>query len=278
MIKIELLNKDKENISGKFDHEKEYAPFMAQGNQLCTLGIKEYVYQMGDKIRVTVADVPGYYLVQMDETLAPSLLYFTQEEWLYEIPLTENLRKSSVETAFKSARHSLTVRKAHPFEISNYQNLSFNAHDQKENSGVYPHASANVETRDESVFFAKNAIDGKCANLSHGSYPFASWGINQQADAELTIDFGRYVEVDQLSLLFRCDFPHDSYWQSVEVTFSKGNCMSFDTEKQAEYQNFKFPTQQTTFIKLGHLNKAQDDSPFPALTQIEVFGKNKPVQ
>lgn len=124
MMKIELLNKDKENISGKFDHEKEHAPFMAQGNQLCTLGIKEYVYQMGDKIRVTVDDVPGYYLVQMDETLAPSLLYFTQEEWLYEIPLTENLRKSSVETAFKSARHSLTVRKAHPFEISNYQNLS----------------------------------------------------------------------------------------------------------------------------------------------------------
>lgn len=154
-MKIELLNKNKENISGKFDHEKEHAPFMAQGNQLCTLGIKEYVYQMGDKIRVTVDDVPGYYMVQMDETLAPSLLYFTQEEWLYEIPLTENLRKSSVETAFKSARHSLTARKAYPFEISNYQNISFNAHDQKENTGVYPHASANVETRDESVFLRK---------------------------------------------------------------------------------------------------------------------------
>ena len=79
--------------------------------------------------------------------------------------------------------------------------------------------------------------------------------------------------MDQLSLLFRCDFPHDSYWQSVEVTFSNGNCMSFDTEKQEEFQNFKFPTQQSTFIKLSHLNKAQDDSPFPALTQIEVLEK-----
>ncbi len=274
MIKIELLNKDKESLSGKFDHEKEYAPLMAQGDQLCALGIKEYEYQAGDKIRVTVDEAPGYYMVQLDETLAPSLLYFTQEEWLYEIPLAENLRKSSVDTAFKSARHSLSVRKAQPFEIANYQNLSFNPHDQKESSGVYPHASANVETRDEAVFFAKNAIDGKLANLSHGSYPFASWGINQQADAELNIDFGRNVEVDQLNLLFRCDFPHDSYWQSVQVTFSNGNCLTFDTEKYAEFQNFKFSTQQTTFLRLGHLKKALDDSPFPALTQIEVFGKN----
>ncbi|PLW61136.1 hypothetical protein [Lactococcus lactis] len=278
MIKIELLNKEKDNIYGKYDHEKEYAPFIARGEKLCTLGLKEYFYQIGDKIRVTVDQVPGFYMVQLDETLAPSLLYFTQKEWLFEIPLTDNLRKASVETAFKSVRHSLTVRKAYPFEISNYQNLSFNPHDQKKSSGVYPHISANVETRDESIFFVKNAIDGKLANLSHGSYPFASWGINQQPDAELTIDFGRTVEVDNLSFLFRCDFPHDSYWQSVQVIFSNGNRMTFDTEKYSEYQNFNFSLQQTSFIKLACLKKAQDDSPFPALVQIEVFGKNKSEQ
>lgn len=260
MIKIELLNKEKDNIYGKYDHEKEYAPFIARGEKLCTLGLKEYFYQIGDKIRVTVDQVPGFYMVQLDETLAPSLLYFTQKEWLFEIPLTDNLRK------------------AYPFEISNYQNLSFNPHDQKKSSGVYPHISANVETRDESIFFVKNAIDGKLANLSHGSYPFASWGINQQPDAELTIDFGRTVEVDNLSFLFRCDFPHDSYWQSVQVIFSNGNRMTFDTEKYSEYQNFNFSLQQTSFIKLACLKKAQDDSPFPALVQIEVFGKNKSEQ
>ncbi len=135
MIKIELLNKEKDNIYGKYDHEKEYAPFIARGEKLCTLGLKEYFYQIGDKIRVTVDQVPGFYMVQLDETLAPSLLYFTQKEWLFEIPLTDNLRKASVETAFKSVRHSLTVRKAYPFEISNYQNLSFNPHDQKKEFG-----------------------------------------------------------------------------------------------------------------------------------------------
>ncbi len=70
-------------------------------------------------------------------------------------PWTESHRKSSVETAFVSQRHHLMVRKAQAFEITNYQNLSFNAHDQKSATGAYPHASANVETRDDSVFLPR---------------------------------------------------------------------------------------------------------------------------
>ena len=276
MIKIELLNQKNQAIRGKIDHEKEEADFIATGNQLCVLGIKDYRYQLGDKIRVNVDYLEqAYYMVQLDETLVPSLVYFTQDEWIFELPLAENLIKSSVETAFSSNRHSIMVRKAHDFEIENYQNLSFNAHDQKENSDVYPHAFANVETRDDSVFFAKNAIDGKYANLSHGSYPFASWGINQQKDAALTIDFGREVEIDKIALLLRCDFPHDSFWEQIRVSFSDGEYFVFDTERKVEFQTFEFEARLTSTVTLSHLKKVADDSPFPALTQIEVFGKNK---
>lgn len=66
---------------------------------------------------------------------------------------------------------------------------------------MFPHASANVETRGELAFFAKNAIDGKSANRSHGSYPFQSWGINQQADAALTVAFGRRISIDRLNFI-----------------------------------------------------------------------------
>lgn len=114
------------------------------------------------------------------------------------------------------------VRKAYDFEINHYQNLSINPHDQKEDTYAYPHATANVETRDDVVFFAKNAIDGKYGNLSHGSYPYNSWGINQQAEATLTIEFGRVVEVDWIRLLFRADYPHDSHWKEVTLCFSNG--------------------------------------------------------
>lgn len=274
MLKLELLNQDNQVIVGKIDHEKENGPFCLVSDQFCLLAIKDYQYQAGDKIRISTDQEASYLMVQLDETLAPTLLFMKDKEWIFELPLAENLRKSSVETAFSSSRHQLMVRKAHEFEITNYQNLSFNSHDQKEDSGAFPHAIANVETRDESVFFAKNAIDGKYGNLSHGSYPFASWGINQQADAQLTINFGRLVEVDQISLLLRADFPHDSYWTEVEIEFSSGKVLTLKTEKSADFQVFNFTKEKTEFVKLKNMKKAADESPFPALTQIEVFGKN----
>ena len=54
---------------------------------------------------------------------------------------------------------------------------------------------------------------------------------------------------------------------------------SFQTEKNLSYRrrmrwlfrNFAFPKKETSRITYGQLQKAGDDSPFPALTQIEVL-------
>ncbi|MEI5993831.1 hypothetical protein [Candidatus Enterococcus mansonii] len=275
MIKIELKNEENQTIIGRIDHEKECGPFVAEGDSLAVLAIKDYSYECGDKIIVTINEEDTYFVVQLDETLAPSLIFVPQKTWEYSIPLTESTRKASVETAFHSKRHHLMVRKAYDFEIRNYQNLSFNSHDQKEISGVYPHVKANVETRDDAVFFAKNAIDGKYGNLSHGSYPFASWGINQQADAALTIEFGRKVDIDWIRLLFRGDYPHDSYWNEVTLEFSDGTQLVVPTTNATSFQEIRFPLKVTESVTFKELKKAADSSPFPALTQIEVFGRNK---
>lgn len=40
------------------------------------------------------------------------------------------------------------------------RNLAKNVMDQHGETNCYPHASANVETRGEAVFAARNAIDG----------------------------------------------------------------------------------------------------------------------
>lgn len=241
---------------------------------MAVLAIKDYPYQEGDKIVVTTPEEDCYFVVQLDETLAPTLIYLPGSRWEYTIPTQESAKKAMVETGFSANRHHLLVRKAYDFEISAYQNLSFNAHDQKDATGVYPHAEANVETRNEAVFFAKNAIDGKYANISHGSYPFSSWGINQQKDAALTIDFGRKVKVDWVRLLFRGDYPHDSYWTEVTLAFSDGEEFVFETTNAMAFQEFKFPVKETEYIVLKNLKKAEDASVFPALTQIEIFGKN----
>lgn len=275
MITIELKNQQNQPIIGRLDHEKELQPFKVIGEGLAVLAIKEYKYEAGDRIVVTVENEGCYFMVQMDETLVPSLVYLSQNSWEYQIPFTESARKASIETSFQSKRHHLMVRKAYDFEIHNYQNLSFNAHDQKEESSAYPHAVANVETRDDAVFFAKNAIDGRYGNLSHGSYPFASWGINQQKDAAWTVYFGRKVKTDWIRLLFRGDYPHDSYWTEITLHFSDGEELTVVTTNSLAFQDIKFPVRETEYVTVKNLKKATDDSPFPALTQIEIFGYNQ---
>ena len=136
----------------------------------------------------------------------------------------------------------------------------------------YPHASANVETRGEAVFAAKNAIDGVTANHDHGKWPFASWGINQRDDAEIKLEFGREISTDRIVLHTRADFPHDNWWVKGTVEFSDGSSMVLDLEKTDGAQEFTFSEKKISWLVLKDLIKADDPSPFPALTQIEVFG------
>lgn len=275
MIYLQLKNKQQEIITGSIDHDKEPSLFSVSGKEMVVLGIKEYLYKEGDFIEILSEEKNIYLYVQLEETLAPSIIFMPNGRWTFSPLLTEDRRKASIDTSFLSHRHCLIVRKALDHEIHNYQNLSFNPYDQKEFTGAYPHSLANVETRNEVVFFAKNAIDGKLANLSHGSYPFTSWGINQQSDAQLTIDFGREVQIDWVRLLFRGDYPHDSHWIQVTLSFSDGEDLIFETTNSLLFQDLKFPKKITSTLTLKNLIKADDESPFPALTQIEIYGKNQ---
>ena len=153
-----------------------------------------------------------------------------------------------------------------------YRNLALNVNDQHGNTVCFPRAHANVETRGESVFAAMNAIDGVTENRSHGAWPYASWGINRQDDAELTLEFGRPVAVDQVILYTRADFPHDNWWVDGKLTFSDGSSMQLPMEKSVLPHVFTFEKKTVEWLKLGELIKADDPSPFPALTQIEVYG------
>ncbi|GAF38710.1 hypothetical protein FC83_GL001987 [Agrilactobacillus composti DSM 18527 = JCM 14202] len=273
-ITIELLDAQGQVKSGAISSDQDPIDYRQSGENLVAFGTKAMTWEAGDQIKVTTEKPQQYLWVQLDETLAPSLVYLAGTQWTYQMPFAEKLIPSQLDTSFHSTRHYLAVRLAQPFEVNRYQNLALNTHDQYHETGLYPHAKANVETRGESVFFAKNAIDGKLANLAHGSYPFQSWGINQQADAALTVEFGRTVAVDRVDLLFRGDYPHDSYWTQVTLAFSDGSTLKLDTAKDLNLQTFKFASRQVQWVQLKDLQKAGDDSPFPALTQIEVYGYN----
>lgn len=230
----------------------------------------EQAYQEGDVICLK-ADEAGYAVVQLEDSLAPVTAYLNGTYTL-TIPFGEK-KVAYSDKNFAGEKHLLTARTAQPWETVQYRNLAFNTLDSHENNGLYPHASANVETRGESVFAARNAVNGNTANASHGSYPYESWGVNRQDDAEIVIDFGHTVMIDRAVITLRADFPHDNWWQSALLTFSDGSTQALSFEKTDLPQSVSFAPRAVTSAKLHSMKKdLSDPSPFPALTQIELWG------
>ena len=230
------------------------------------------IYTLGDSIELSASSYPQYIIWQVDDALGAAMCYVT-EKVRYLIPFDEKKKVYSPKT-FSWDRHYLYARVATEEEIRSYRNLSVNSADQHDVVGCYPHASANVETRGESVFAARNAIDGLTENHGHGKWPFTSWGINRDPNAEMKIEFGRTVEVDCIQIFLRADFPHDSYWTQGKIRFSDGSIETLHFQKTDKGQRFTIRPRKVEWLTLGELIKNDDDSPFPALTQIEVCGKD----
>jgi hypothetical protein len=230
-------------------------------------------YRDGDRIVIDHGGEKGLYWMQLDEALGQALVYFTDDEFSYPIPMGDK-RVCFSPKAFSGSRHVLHVRPATEAEAKAYRNVAFNPYDNHGITGFYPHAHANVETRNEMTFAARNAIDGIFENGSHGEYPYSSWGINRDPNACLTVDFGRSVTVDLIRLTLRADFPHDSWWTEATVTFSDSSSLVLPLKKTPLPQPFPFEAKTVSSLQLDRLVKADDGSPFPALTQIELFGRD----
>ena len=213
-------------------------------------------YALGDYFEVEVDHAPTFLMVSMDESLGESLIYVTEKTWKYVVPFNLQREWPYPAAAFAGSFHYVKARFADESEVTRYRNVLLNMHDQRnDNFGAFPHASANAETRGEYVFFARNAIDGIIANEKHGNYPYQSWGINQDDNAELTVELGRPVAVDAIGITLRADYPHDSYWTEMTVEFSDGSTEILKPQKISETQKFTFSERKTSWIKLKNLVK-----------------------
>ena len=229
-------------------------------------------YQPGDRIAMEISRPGQFCVVQFEDTMMPALIYVAQREINFYIPFGEQAITYSPKS-FQGSRHLIRARLATPEELAARRNLAFNCYDQHGDTGYYPHASANVETRGEAVFAARNAIDGIFANSSHGEYPYQSWGINRDPNAALTLDFGREVLLDELRITERADFPHDNYWTRATITFSDGSKLDIPLVQSCKPQSITFPPRRVRSLVLSQLIQAEGPSPFPALTQIEAWGR-----
>lgn len=238
-----------------------------------TILVYEGEYEEGDTILFETGKTNTHYVIRIDDCMDEAFVYITKPEVVYTIPFGEK-KVSYNPKAFMGKRHYLTMREAFDHEVSSYRNIAKNGVDQHGDTGCFPHTFANVETRGEAVFAARNAIDGILSNESHGEWPYESWGINCQDDAEMTLDFGRPMDFDRIVLYTRADFPHDNWWVKATFTFSDGTKEVVDMEKSQKPHIFSVEKKNITWLKISDLIKADDPSPFPALTQVEVYGKD----
>ena len=225
-------------------------------------------YEQGDEIRF--ATDYEYAVVQVNQAVKPARVYLPTKEFVFRLPLEGINPAVYAPGAFSSDLHVCSIK---PDTLRGYRNLAENPADQRGDVTAYPHATANVETRDESWFCARNVIDGEHIANGHGPWPYGSWGIGARTDAELTLDFGREVEVDKMVLYLRADFPHDAYWIQGSVLLDDGFEMTYPLEGIDGPQEIDLGGRhRIRSMKLYKLIKCDNPSAFPSLRQLEVYG------
>ncbi len=226
-------------------------------------------YEPGDAI---VISGPAHLVVRMDQALPAGEVYLPSGRMHWRVPAGEH-RLAYPPAAFEAPRHIIFARAMEEGEAARTRNLALNPADLRGETDFFPHCTANVETRNEACFCARNVIDGIRLNTFHGEWPFQSWGIGAREDAWCELDFGREVLAERMALTLRADFPHDAYWTAGHAVLSDGTDVAFTLRKTADRQWVDLGNKKISRLRLERLIKSDDPSAFPALTQWEVYGR-----
>ena len=228
------------------------------------------IWNEGDSVEIT-APRGAHLWLRMDAAIPEGEVYCPNGRMVWRVPSGEH-RLAYAPNAFDGPRHILSARIMADGELRALRDIARNPLDLRGNTDFYPHCTANVETRDESVFAARNVIDGLRYNTYHGEWPYESWGIGAREDAWCKLDFGREVIVERMALTLRADFPHDAWWVSGHVTDSEGRDTTFDLSRTGERQWINLGGRQVRWLRLEGMVKSDDPSAFPSLRAWEVLG------
>ena len=226
----------------------------------------------GDSVVITT-EKGAHLWAQMDAAMMPGEVYLPEGHMRWIVPAGEGRRAYSP-ALFVPGRHVVSARAMTPDECAARRNLACNPADLRGDTDFFPHCTANVETRGESVFAARNVIDGFRHNISHGDWPYQSWGIGAREDAWCLLDLGREVDIDEMALTLRADFPHDAWWVRGQVELSDGFVMDFPLQKTGDRQFIALGRHRVRWLRLQNMVKSDDPSAFPSLIEWEVFGRD----
>jgi len=109
------------------------------------------------------------------------------------------------------------------------------------------------------------------ARLYQDENNIGDYYLNEQGSGYLP--YADY-DINKIYLYTRADFPHNNWWVQATITFSDGSKEVVNMEKSVKPHVFSIEKNQITWLKIGNLIQSDDPSPFPAMTQIEVYGRN----
>jgi hypothetical protein len=228
-------------------------------------------YAKGDHL---VVKGPKALALTVDAAWPEARLYAPRGTVDYRVPVGREVHEEGrayPPEAFAGERHTLTVRPLAPDELAEYRNLAHNSLDLRGDTTFFPHCTSNSECRGEPEFAARNAVDGFTRNNGHGAWPLQSWGPEQRTDLWLKVDFGRAVELEQVALWLRADFPHDKVWDSAVLEFSDGSREAITLRHSGERQVFAFARRVTSSVRLVDL-KQSEPLGWCAVSEMEVWG------
>ncbi len=240
-IKITNFNKNKAQAELKLNYDKTFSDsdqIIVEGNLFST--------------------------VSMNFSPVPATLYSPSKRILVDI--------NAAVKDFAGTSHEIVASKATNEAILGYRNLAYNPFDWQENSvSFYPHITASSECRNEAQYAARNVINGKTKNENHSGWEYCSWGPEKSSENWLKLDFGRLVELDQIKLFIRAEFPHDGYWKKGAIYFSDGSSEGISIKRTKEEQVFQFSARKITDFKIEFF-EAQPENSWCAITELEAWG------
>ena len=81
------------------------------------------------------------------------------------------------------------------------------------------------------------------------------------------------VEIDKIYLYLRADFPHDNWWRQGKLSFSDDSSQVITLTKTGHRQEINFAAKKVSWVMLSDLIMSDEESQFPALSQIMVMGR-----
>jgi len=265
VVKIEFLASNKSVLG------------TAEGEGYALLNV-EGAYTAKQTVKITLPAGQKYVAVGLNSRMGEEIIYCENGVFEYTFPVNMGSiypNAMNEKTDIVYINNVISARIPTEDELTAQRNLAQNVYDLKNSKNQYPHASTNsVADNNAAQYESRCAIDGFTANLSHGTWPVQSWGPDKATMSQnwITVDFVRDVKLDQLEIIIRCDFPHDTWFTGAEVTLSDGTKKHIDMYKTEDAMVFDMGGVTTSSIKLNGFTTAGTE--WAAITEIRAIGSD----